>query len=85
MRVRRVDAHDEIVRNEQVAVFVDLHVRVLSHMASALWSLIPPEGIEIDDLTAALVEKFGAPPGASAHQRVQELVEELRLVGLIFF
>ena len=73
MRVRKVYVVDEYAEDGQVALYSDGGmVVVLSDLASAAWWALGDDWVDLDTVTAALVEQFGSPPGVGDAAAVTE-------------
>ncbi len=63
MRARRCDVVDEYAEDGRVALYsLSLMVVVLSDLASAAWSALASDWVEVDTVATRLVEEFGTPP-----------------------
>lgn len=82
MKVRRLEILDSVTRDGETAVMVNTHVVVLSELASAAFALIDGS-VDVDDVTRALVEQFGAPPGVDAREATLMLLRDLGGQGLV--
>lgn len=80
--VRAVVAHDELHRGGESLVLLDGQV----HRVSALGTLLRERAtgpVTLEDLAAALEERFGAPPQGRALDLTREAVDALLGAGLL--
>ena len=84
MRVRRLPVLDSVTRDGETAVMVGTRVVVLSELASAALALIE-DTVEVDEVSNALVEEFGAPPGIDPVEATLMVLQELSGQGLVTF
>ena len=84
MRVRRLPVLDSVTRDGETAVMVGTRVVVLSELASAALALIE-DSVEVDEVSNALVEEFGAPPGIEPVEATLMVLQELSGQGLVTF
>lgn len=82
MRVRRLPVLDSVTRGGETAVMVGTRVIVLSELASAALVLIEGSS-EVEQVSQALVEEFGAPPGVDAVEATLMVLQELSGQGLV--
>ena len=78
MRVRRLPVVDEYVEDGRRALHLGSTVIALSELGSAVLEAIGPAWTDLEDVTAALVARFGAPPDRDATSVTREAVEDLR-------
>ena len=85
MRARRCEVVDEYAEDGQVALYSQRGmVVVLSDLASAAWWALDDEWVDLDTVTATLVEQFGTPPDAGdAGAATEEALHVLAGHGLV--
>ena len=83
MRVRRLPVIDEYVEDGRRALHLGSTVIALSELGSAVLEEIGPAWTDLDDVTDALVARFGAPPDRDAASVTREAVEDLRAQGVL--
>jgi hypothetical protein len=85
MRVRRLEVVDEYAEAGQVALYTQRgFVVVLSDLATAAWRALGDDWVDLDTVTATLVEQFGAPPDAGdAGEATEEALLVLAGHGLV--
>ncbi len=85
MRVRRLEVVDEYAEDGQVALYSEGgFVVVLSDLASAAWWALGDDWVDLDTVTATLVEQFGTPPDAGdAGEATEEALRVLAGHGLV--
>jgi len=75
--------HDLYVEDDRAAVYVEDTVLVLSPLATALVLRLTAGAASLDELTAHLVERFGAPPGTRPEEAVEQQLAELEAAKAI--
>ncbi|MBX3089097.1 MAG: hypothetical protein KF772_00750 [Cryobacterium sp.] len=79
--IRRAKVADAIRSEEQLIVLAGDVVRVLDGIAPAIWEAA--NGVGLDAIAAAVIEKFGQPAEGSALELTRGAVEELAAAGLL--
>ena len=83
MRVRRLPVVDEYVEDGRRALHLGSTVIALSELGSAVLEEIGPDWTDLDDVTEALVSRFGAPEDRDPADVTREAVEDLRAQGVL--
>lgn len=82
MRVRRVPAHDLLVRDGETALLVDGMAVRLSELSASIYDLTE-EMVEVERLASELEARFGAPEGLSAREATDHAVQDLLRHGVL--
>ena len=82
MNVTRGDLHDWYVEGDDSAVFVGDQVLVLSPIATAILQVVGEETASLDEISEALLDRFGD-PGRPVAEVTGEMLRELAEQGVV--